>query len=173
MHTYGEATKANIVRRMLGPSAQSQTSLAKELGMSQTTLSRWRAAASARVGGMSKQPLPPPTSPCDRRPEDWSSEERLRVIVASSGLQNEALGELLRREWLHESTPREWRTAALEGISPRRPNRADQKRIAKLEKELARRDKALAETAALLVLKKTVRELWGDGDDDTPPRSDE
>lgn len=95
------------------------------------------------------------------------------MIVASSGLQDEALGELLRREGLHESTLREWRTAALEGISPRRPNRADQKRIAKLEKELARKDKALAETAALLVLQKKVRELWGDGDDDTPPRSDE
>ncbi len=38
---------------------------------------------------------------------------------------------------------------------------------AALEKELSRKDKALAETAALLVLKKKVQEIWGDEDDPT------
>ena len=41
------------------------------------------------------------------------------------------------------------------------------KRIRALEKELRRKDKALAETAALLVLKKKVQEIWGDEDDPT------
>lgn len=95
------------------------------------------------------------------------------MIVTASGLGETALGELLRKEGLHEATLVEWRAAALEGIAPRRVNRADLKRIAKLEKELARKDKALAEAAALLILQKKVRELWGDGDDDTGPRSDE
>jgi transposase-like protein len=48
----------------------------------------------------------------------------------------------------------------------------DAKRIKELERELVRKDKALAETAALLVLKKKMALLWGDADDDTPPRSD-
>ena len=44
-------------------------------------------------------------------------------------------------------------------------------RIKELERELRRKDKALAETAALLVLKKKVQAIWGDEDDDTEPKS--
>jgi hypothetical protein len=46
--------------------------------------------------------------------------------------------------------------------APRHP--ADLQRIRALEQELQRKDKALAETAALLVLKKKVQEIWGDAD---------
>ena len=49
----------------------------------------------------------------------------------------------------------------------------EQKRVRELERELRRKDKALAEAAALLVLQKKVQAIWGDGDDDTPPKSDE
>jgi len=42
-------------------------------------------------------------------------------------------------------------------------------RIQALERELRRKDAALAETAALLVLKKKVRAIWGDADDTTDP----
>ncbi len=48
-----------------------------------------------------------------------------------------------------------------------RQKNVDVKRIRTLEKELNRKDKALAETAALLVLKKKVQEIWGDEDDPT------
>ena len=51
--------------------------------------------------------------------------------------------------------------------------KADAKRIKQLESEIRRKDKALAETAALLILKKKVLEIWGDGDDDTKPESDD
>jgi hypothetical protein len=60
-----------------------------------------------------------------------------------------------------------------------RPSRRERKaantekhRIHKLERELKRKDKALAEAAALLMLKNKVREIWGDEDDDTTPESD-
>jgi hypothetical protein len=51
--------------------------------------------------------------------------------------------------------------------------KTDAKRIRELEAELRRKDKALAETAALLILKKKVLAIWGDGDDDTKPGSDD
>ena len=58
--------------------------------------------------------------------------------------------------------------AALDGGATKASLRgAESKRIKELERELRRKDKALAETAALLVLQKKVREIWGDGDDDT------
>ena len=40
------------------------------------------------------------------------------------------------------------------------------KRIKELERELRRKDKALAETAALLVLKKKAQAIWGDREDE-------
>ena len=53
-----------------------------------------------------------------------------------------------------------------------RQSSLDAERIKQLERELRRKDKALAETAALLVLKKKVQEIWGDEDDGTDPRSE-
>jgi len=50
--------------------------------------------------------------------------------------------------------------------------RRDLRRIQELERELRRKEAALAETAALLVLKKKVQEIWGDGDDGTAPSSE-
>lgn len=118
---------------------------------------------------------PKPTAvptPKPRRPEDWSAEERLRVLIAAARLPDAELGALLRSEGLHEATLREWRAAALEGLAPQRAGRAEQKRLRELEKQIRRKDKALAEAAALLVLQKKVQAIWGDEDDDTEPRSD-
>ena len=47
------------------------------------------------------------------------------------------------------------------------------RRVRELERELNRKEKALAEAAALLVLKKKAQAIWGDEDDDTDPRNDE
>ena len=66
----------------------------------------------------------------------------------------------------------QWRAAALEGLGPARSKRSEQRRVQELEKELRRKDKALAEAAALLVLQKKVRAIWGDGDDDTEGKNE-
>ena len=96
--------------------------------------------------------------------------------MAAAALPPEELGAFLRREGVHEAEVEQWRaaileagTSALEGGSAAKGSGrgADGKRIKELERELRRKDKALAETAALLVLQKKVREIWGDGDDGT------
>ena len=55
---------------------------------------------------------------------------------------------------------------AEEGGKKKRGGSGEQKRIRELEKELRRKEKALAETAALLVLKKKANAIWGDRGDD-------
>lgn len=181
MMEYSEGFKSKMVQRMTGPRGKTATALASETGISQPTLSRWLRASRATVAVMSKdpsqvtEPSPEPTPPpskAPRRPEDWSAEERLKAVLDSSKLSGAELGAFLRREGLHEATLRQWRAAALEGLSAQRPSRAEQKRVQQLEKELRRKDKALAEAAALLVLQKKVHALWGDGDDDTEPKSE-
>ena len=91
-------------------------------------------------------------------------------------LEGSELGAVLRREGLHGTVVDEWRRhveeGALAALGGKRQRTREQKRIRELERELKRKDKALAETAALLVLTKKVQALWGDGDDDTPGRNE-
>lgn len=176
---YAENVRARMVRRMLGPQAATATSLSQETGIPQPTLSRWlRAAASIRTVSSRKPPTPPPTeTPAapPKRPQDWTALERAQAVLAASQLGEEELGEFLRRQGLHREQLDEWKVALEEALTqPQRSRRAsgDAKRIKELEREVARKDKALAETAALLVLKKKMALLWGEEDDDTDPRSD-
>jgi hypothetical protein len=80
-------------------------------------------------------------------------------------LSDEQLGEFLRREGLHEETLEDWQAAvhaALAPASSRASARADKKRIEKLEKQLARKERALAAANAVVALQKKPRQanLW-------------
>jgi hypothetical protein len=108
-----------------------------------------------------------------KRPNDWSAEEKLKVVMAAASLNEEQLGVFLREKGLHMAHLEQWRMQMLDGLQHgsskqrARGKNEDTKRIRALEKELRRKDKALAETAALLVLKKKVQEIWEDEDDPT------
>jgi transposase-like protein len=106
-----------------------------------------------------------------KRPQDWSVQEKWELVLETEGLEGEQLGALLRRRGVHQVQLERWRDAMRSALeAPRsRPSRGSSqtRRIRELEKELGRKDKALAETAALLVLKKKVQAIWGDEDDDT------
>jgi transposase len=173
MQAYTENFKRNMVRKLLVPGGPTQAALATKVGIAQTTLSRW-VRQFGSVDDMPTKKAEPASRP--RRPEDWNAQDRLRVVIETSKLSEEELGEFLRREGLHEETLEQWRAAALEGLtvasSPGSARGGDKKRIKQLERELARKEKALAEAAALLVLKKKVQAIWGDEDDDTNEGND-
>lgn len=185
---YAEKFKAKIVRRLVGPSAVSATQLAKEVGISQATLSKWLREGGRRYSMVNsdgedgavvelRQP---------RRPQDWPAAERLEAVLEASALGDAELGALLRRKGLHEADLAEWRRVALEaaqaaltgdlrGRSKAKP--VDVKRVKELEREvkslsedLRRKEKALAEVTALLVLKKKLESLGLGEDDDEPGR---
>ena len=170
MGRYSSEFKQSMIQKLLLPGGPSATALAETSGVSQATLSRWlREAASVALVANDTDKKPPPREA--RRPEDWSPDERLRVVRETAGLTGSELGVYLRREGLHEATVTEWRGQALAALGGSRARTKEQKRIRELERELTRKDRALAETAALLVLAKKVHALWGDEDDDTPGRS--
>jgi transposase-like protein len=159
-----------MVKKLVGPGRRTATALAKETGIPQSTLSRWLRAAGS-VGSMSEDNNDQGTT--QRRPQDWSAEEKLEAVTEAVGLSEEELGAFLRRKGLHEAQLDEWRDAALSALGSRNggnPSKAETKRLRELERELKRKDKALAEAAAILVLQKKVQALWGDGDDDTDPK---
>ncbi len=83
---------------------------------------------------------------------------------------DEELGAFLRKEGLHESDLQEMRAAALAGLEPPKRSQGltpEQEELKSLRRELKRKEKALAEAAALLVLSKKYRAIMGDEDDDT------
>ena len=173
---YSKQFKAKLVQQALLLDGESMAEFARRAEVPQSTLWTWVAAA--KLGTVTKRPRPPDRP---RRPEDRPPEEKLRIVLAAHGLPDEELGAFLRREGIHEVDLETWRQAlhgaALASLggpgSEAAKEKADAKRIKQLESEIRRKDKALAETAALLILKKKVLEIWGDGDDDTKPESDD
>lgn len=172
-----------MVERLSGPHAPSATSLADETGVSQATLSRWRKAAGTVAPKMTrrdKQKPEPPTSA--KRPQDWTAEEKVALVLEAAAVSEVELGAFLRRKGVHEAQLAEWRQQVTQGAvaALRGPSKRDRKaasvearRVRDLERELKRKEKALAEAAALLVLKKKAQAIWGDADDDTDPENDE
>jgi transposase-like protein len=174
MKRYTPKFKAQMVQKMVGPSGVTATALAAETGVAQSSLSRWRSQASTVTDVREKKAKTNGSG--DRRPEDWTPEEKFEAVLEANKLDDEALGRFLRSRGLHASHLEDWRVRAIEGFNrARQPKRApaDKKRIKELERELRRKEKALAEAAALLVLQKKVQAIWGDGDDSTERPSDE
>ena len=171
---YSRRFKRTMVRKMAGPGGQTATALAKEAGVSQSSLSRWLREAGSLPTMTDETKTKEREPERKRRPQDWSAEEKLRAVIEAESLSQEELGAFLRREGLHEAQLAEWREMAVMGLgSPSaKGNKGEAKRVRELERELKRKEKALAETAALLVLQKKVRAIWGDGDDDTEPKSE-
>src|SRR5688572_18098063 len=134
-----------MVARLTGNDAVSARQLALETGLRQQTLSRWLQEASSLSVMPVKRPKP-----------DWSVDEKIRLLAAASGLTGAELTDLLQREGVLRAEYEQWRLALSE---EGRAGVAMTKRMRTLERELARKEKALAEAAALLVLKKKLRVL--------------
>lgn len=168
---YSEGLRSRLVQRLLAGGI-SATALAKECGISQQTLSRWLRAAST-VPKMSDR-----DSKNESRRQRRTAEDKLRLVLAASQLTEEQLGEFLRREGLHTAQLEEWRQlamaaaqSALAGSKPSSKVSSEAQRIRELERDLDRKNRALAEVTALLTLQKKVRAIWGDADENTPPKS--
>ena len=165
MARYSEDFREQVVRKMMAPNAKTVAEVSRETGVSEQALYNWR----NRIRAQGK------AVPADgSNPESWSGENKLAVVVEAAGLNEEELAEYCRRKGLYVEQIHRWREAAIAGAQRLRPLSIDERRelqqerqkTRKLTKELRRKDKALAETAALLVLQKKVRVIWGDGEDD-------
>jgi len=183
-----ERFRARMVERMTGANPISATALAREVGVSQPTLSRWLRQARSLDGmrkhknnGGKPQARKTQVQCSPKSPRSWSAEEKLRLVMVAASLSEDELGEFLRREGIHEAQLERWREAVTQGAldqlkatSKKRPARGtpEAKRIKALEKELDRKDKALAEVTALLALKKKLEAIFGgDEDESTAARS--
>ena len=116
-------------------------------------------------------------SECDRVPgmksskssRQWTAEEKLNAVIQSRSLSEAEIGLFLRKEGLHSHQISEWRAEILTALGSicRRANKDNSvQRIRELERDLNRKDKALAEASALLILQKKVNLIWGNKSED-------
>ena len=150
---------------MMAPKVQSVAQVSRETGVSEQALYNWR-------NRFREQGNAVPADPSN--PESWNGENKLAVVIETAGLNEEELAEYCRQKCLYLEQISHWREAAIAGAQTLRPLSTEERRdlqqerkkTRQLEKELRRKDKALAETAALLVLQKKAQAIWGDGEDD-------
>lgn len=157
---YSQKFKERMIRQMVGPNRKSAHELGPEVGVSQSTLSKWL-----------RDSLEPVSEPKDDTPKSEMSDNPLKMAqlaLQTGQLEGAQLGAFLRKHGLHQADLERWTAWLEQGPTvPPTKNTAkqDKKRIKQLERELKR--KALAETAALLVLQKKVQAIWGDEDEGT------
>ena len=156
--SYSLEFKKSAVQKVLNRGARSVGSIVDELGISLPTMYQWKKEI-GKVPGMST-----PSRPQDRSPED-----KLKAITEYQSAPPEKRGEVLRRLGVHKEHIEAWQAqvfAALKhgaiGKHVDRSEKAEDKRIIKeLRKDLSRKNSALAETSALLILKKKADLIWG------------
>lgn len=163
---YSDERKAAVLAKLSPPQSMTVAALAREEGISEQTLYNWR--THAREEG---RPVPGSKAKSDQ----WSAEAKLATVIETAALSEEELSQYCRKKGLYPEQVRRWKDESLQGFQRsaerekqlRKKSQADQKQIKKLERELRHKEKALAETAALLVLRKKLDALWenDNGDD--------
>lgn len=106
----------------------------------------------------------------EKRPQDWSLEERLQIIIRCGGLSDNEASAVCREEGIYFHDLTQWKKDFVSTKQGQSPAEKSELRTLKnenksLKREVNRKDKALAETAALLVLQKKVNALWGNDED--------
>ena len=161
---YPRERKEAILKKMVPPNNKTIKELAQEEGICEATLYNWRKAARAQ-GRL----LPDG----DSTPVGWCSADKFAAVVQTAALNEAQLSAYCREKGLYPQQIRQWREACEQANdwdraqtqALRETRRVDEKRIKELERELRQKEKALAETAALLVLRKKAQAIWGEAED--------
>ena len=156
MTHYSEEFRASIAARLLPPNNARVADVVKETGVPKDTLYEWRTRYRNKQGA----------SPYSGKPTNqYSADDKLAVIIETATLNEAELGEYCRRKGLYPVQIATWKASMVQGLMSE-PSKADReqnqkqiKAIQHLEKDLARKEKALAEVVALLVLQKKFQAL--------------
>lgn len=156
---YSADFKEMVLKKVYERKEKSLQQIADEVNMSFGTLKGWVQHAKM------KQAVD--ALPTEKRPEDWTPQARLLALQQSHHLEGEALSAWCRQQGIFPHTLDQWRTAFCQpSVLHHREDAQIIKELKQakqqLEKELLRKERALAEAAALLVLQKKLHALWGD-----------
>lgn len=160
--TYSEEFRQRALQKLLS-STRSVKQVAEEIGIPDGTLYSWKENY-VNNSGMKKSKK--------KKNNQLRAEEKLQMIAETLNLSENELGEYLRCKGLHSSDLSRWKAEFYESqkgggrpkLDPEVVNLRKDKKY--LEKELRRKERALAEVSARVVLLKKSREIFGESVDD-------
>ena len=149
---YGTGFKNRALARLRPPECASVEDVARDAGVQPHTVQRWARESEAAVG----------------EHLDWTAAERLDAVLATSMMDELAKSAWCRVNGVHLHDLLMWRQSAMDALgSPKAPvnrlqsqSKEDRRRIQELERDLKRKNDALAETTALLVLSKEMAAIF-------------
>ncbi len=155
---------------LLPPYCWSHRQIARKLKISASVVSKWRCEL------VEQGLLPENEKITSVDVEDWTPERRFSVVLETATLSEMELADYCRRTGLFVEQVKEWRAISIqahekkltENIRTDRALRDAKNKLRELEKELKRKDKALAEAAALLILREKFNALWDNSEEDCP-----
>ena len=155
---YSKDFKESIVQKICSPGGPTITQMSEKLGIHHTSIRNW-IRFHANTSSMKKS-------------KDWTSEAKLEAINKTYSMSENELGEYLRANGLHSAQVEEWKqdiysSQKAAGRPKLDPELAELRNKEKeLSKDLKRKDRALAEMAARIILLKKSRLIWGEPGDD-------
>ena len=157
MARYGQTFKDKAVARLLPPEGAAVEVIAREVGIGAGTLERWREQVQSRPA----------------RGRAWTAGARLDAVITTAAMPEAGKSAWCREQGVYPAELNKWWSSATAALAEPEDARAspqatrkDRKRIKELERELLRKDRALAETAALLVLSKKVTAIFSRAEDE-------
>lgn len=165
MSRYSKEFKDNILKQMMPPNSKAVCDIAKETGVSEQSLYKWKKAA--KVAGIV-------TPAGESSSERWSTEDKFLVVLETARMNQAELATYCRAKGLYVEQIDAWKDACLnanggvaEAAKALKKDLIETKNeVQQLSKELRRKESALAETAALLVLRKKSQSVWGGIEED-------
>ena len=157
---YSKEFKQSIIIKMLPPNHQSLSQIQQESGVPEGTLKKWR-------GEVRKNGFAAPAG--EKQSEQWSTRDKFLIVIETATLSEIDLAEYCRKKGLYVEQVKSWHDNCMQAnggvaqelaLSQRREKETE-KELKQVRKELQRKDAALAETAAILVLRKKGEAIWG------------
>ena len=163
MAVFSQEFKVQSVEKAISNrSEQTLKKIADDLGVGYSTLQKWIRLAKKNKLEKPKQPMTK-----EKSPQDWSKAQRFEAIMHCHPMNDEKISAYCRENGIYSHHLKEWKTEFLSGnqdsesVSKQEQRKLKQEKK-RLQKELNRKDRALSETAALLVLSKKCHAIWGE-----------
>jgi transposase len=157
---YSRAIKESVLKKVLPPEKRSIHEVSKEFGVSENTIRSWMEKVSSGIMALDAK----------IGPGQLGITEKFHLVMEAASLNGEELGVFLREKGVHSEHLNLWKqelreTMAGNNQKEKQDLRDAKKQIKNLSKELDRKDKALAEMAALLTLKKKLHTIFEEGEE--------
>ena len=164
---YSPEFKESMLQKIFINPNRSVVSFAREANIPDSTVATWVRNHKKKNGKIMGQ---------KKRKQLWSAEKRFETVLIAAPMSEAEKSEYCRQHGIYPAQLKEWKEDCIAGCrnapdkkyikAAKEKEQKYKQKTRALEKELRRKEKALAETAALLVLKKKVQEIWGEPEDE-------